>query len=310
MLLATLSLCLLGWVWTRIGVYRAEQRFPARGQLLSVECAGGASVRLRYTEAGSGPPIVLLHGAFGGLEDYEATLMPRLARTHRVLAFDRPGHGWSERVPGVENDPAVQADATHAALRRLGLQRVALLGFSYGGSVALTLALRHPELVSELILINTPSYPWDTGVSRAYSLAQVPILGAAFRHSLAIPLATLLAPSSVRNAFAPAEPVEQFERSPAALALTPERFLANAQDLVLLDAFLGRQTEQYRQLQPRTLLLAAPEDRVVGYHIHSVPLQESAPQAELVSIVGAGHALLFSHPDRLADEILRFLNAR
>jgi|694.fasta_scaffold01417_3 pimeloyl-ACP methyl ester carboxylesterase len=295
-----------GWVWTRVAVRRAEERFPMRGQRVAAE-PGTNAAQLRYVEQGQGEPIVLLHGAFGGVEDFEATLMPRLSGTHRVIAFDRPGHGWSDRVRGVTNDPAVQADAICQALRALDLERVNLVGFSYGGSVALTLALREPRLVRRLILINTPSYGWGTGTSPVYWMARWPVVGAFFRHTLAVPLGTWAQAGSVERVFAPAQPTESFAASPAALALTPQRFLANAEDFCVLDDFLAAQEIRYPALEARTLLIAAPLDRVVGYHIHSKRLESDAPHAKLIAIEGAGHAMLFTHPERLALEIDRFI---
>lgn len=298
----------VGWVWTRVAAGRAEKRFPMRGQRLAAQ-AGGDAAQLRLLEQGQGEPIVLLHGAFGGVEDFEATLMPLLRGRHRVIAIDRPGHGWSDRVRGAINDPAVQADAIGRSLRALGLERVNLVGFSYGGSVALTLALREPQMVRRLILINAPSYGWGTGTSPVYWMARWPVIGPLFRHTLAVPLGTWAQASSIERVFAPAQPTESFASSPAALALTPERFLANAEDFCVLDEFLAAQEPRYPTLEPRTLLIAAPLDRVVGYHIHSKRLASDAPHAKLIAIEGAGHAMLFTHPERLAQEIARFVAA-
>lgn len=309
-LLALLLILLLaGWILTRRGIERALERFPARGMFAEATMPDGSPVRLRLIAEGQGEPVVLLHGAFGGVEDFEATLLPLLARTRRVLAYDRPGHGWSDRVPGALNDPGVQAEAIVATLRNSRIEQIDLVGFSYGGSVALTLALRHPQLVRRLVLINTPSHGWGTGTSPVYHMARWPLVGTLFRHTLALPLGSWVQEASIEKVFAPAAPDERFASSPAALALTPERFLANAEDFCVLDEFLHQQESTYPTLRTPTLLLAAPEDRIVGYHIHSRRLESEAPNAKLIALEGNGHALLFTETERLAREIDLFLSA-
>lgn len=308
------ALLLIAWLWTQLAVRSAEARFPLRGELLP--CGSEADApKLRCIEQkpavvpASAVPIVLLHGAFGGAEDFEATLMPLLAGKHRVIALDRPGHGWSDRLRGSVNTPAEQADAIHAALRQAGLERADLVGFSYGGSVALSLALRHPAFVRRLVLINTPSYGWGTGTSPIYWIARWPVLGPLLRHTLVTPLGSWMQSSSVQRAFAPASIPGSFEASPASLALSPGRFLTNAEDLCVLDEFLAAQERRYPGLAADTLLIAAPEDRVVGYHIHSKRLESDAPHARLIPMEEAGHALLFTHPQQVALEIDRFVSA-
>src|SRR6201986_548983 len=70
---------------------RAERRYPARGRFLEV-----SGVRLHYLERGEGPPVVLLHGNGATAEEFEAAgLIDRLSVNHGVLAFDRPGFGYS-----------------------------------------------------------------------------------------------------------------------------------------------------------------------------------------------------------------------
>ena len=113
----------------------------------------GAFGRLRYLEAGSGPglPVVLLHGLGADLGSWMFT-QPALAEGRLVLALDLPGHGGSDKDVG-SGDPAHFIDALADALRRLGLDRVHLVGHSMGGAIAAGLALRQPERVASLTLI-------------------------------------------------------------------------------------------------------------------------------------------------------------
>ena len=106
--------------------------------------------RLHYEEAGSGEPLVLLHGN-GEDCGYFARQMDYFSTKYRVIALDTRGHGKSERG-SAPFTIAQFAEDLLAFLDEQGLKRVNLLGFSDGGNIALTFALRHPERVRRLVL--------------------------------------------------------------------------------------------------------------------------------------------------------------
>lgn len=108
---------------------------------------------LHYYEGGAGPPVLLIHGfGFGALETWEDQV-PIFIRFHRVIAPDLFWFGGS--VPKGEMDDAEQqAQALSQLLQRLGIERCAVVGVSFGGYVALRLALTHPEQVEKLVLVD------------------------------------------------------------------------------------------------------------------------------------------------------------
>lgn len=113
--------------------------------------AGVKGVRLRYLVGGAGgSSVVLVHG-LGGAASNWAELAPLLARRHRVLVPDLPGHGGSSPLPAVSGlEP--YADRVAALAEREEMAPFALVGHSLGAVVALRLALRRPELVSGIVL--------------------------------------------------------------------------------------------------------------------------------------------------------------
>src|ERR1700674_2322700 len=134
---------------TAIGARIIERRHPPDGRF--VEVTGG---NLHVVELGpeaaadaSGPPVVLLHGATGNLEDMRLAIGATLAGRHRVILIDRPGHGWSDRGAGGEAEPARQAALIRQALDRLGVGRAILVGHSWSGALVTALALADPERV-------------------------------------------------------------------------------------------------------------------------------------------------------------------
>jgi len=113
--------------------------------------AGG--FRLRYLEAGSGPPLVLVHGlASSALADW-GRLVPALGERHHVYAPDLPGFGRSERPPDAAYSIPMQVEAVRAFMAKAGVPRARVAGVSMGGWIAARLAAEHPELVERLVLV-------------------------------------------------------------------------------------------------------------------------------------------------------------
>ena len=270
---------------------RAERAFPPQGRFATVD-----GVRLHYVETGSGPAVVLLHGANGALQDFTATIMPQLATRYRVIALDRPGHGYSER-PADAGTPAAQAALLRGLLRQLGVERPVLVGFSWSGALAMAYAQRHPLELDGIVLLAGTVYPWAAPVDLKWRIPAWPILGDLVVETLVQPLAVLLAASAVAASFAPAPVPRSFGDAPWPLALRPGSYRANAEDVRNLKPALAEQSPGYGQLRLPMVLLTGDRDTVVGPDIHSRPLARVLPHAELIVVPGAGHLLPYSHPE-------------
>jgi pimeloyl-ACP methyl ester carboxylesterase len=113
-------------------------------------------LKLRYHEAGSGPPLVLLHGSGPGVSGWAnfGANLPVLAEHFRCLILDQPGFGGSERPEVYErNYLRIAADAVVGLLDQLELPSVHLLGNSMGGAVATLVALEHGQRIDRLVLM-------------------------------------------------------------------------------------------------------------------------------------------------------------
>ena len=129
----------------------------------SAEKTGKVSVNglsFAYVVRGSGPPVVLVHGSVSDYREWSKQMAP-LARHYRVIAYSRRYH-WPNPPPGTNADASLerQADDLAAIMKAMGIAPAHIVGHSYGGAVALTLTLRHPELVRTLVL----SEPGVSGV--------------------------------------------------------------------------------------------------------------------------------------------------
>ena len=265
-----------------------EAAFPPIGQFITV-----AGAKVHYRQTGSGPDVILLHGASGNLREWEFGIRAALDGRYRVTAFDRPGHGYSD--PIAKNDH-LDANAAHlrASVAQLGIKDFILVGHSYGGSVALAWSLQAPP--AGLVLISAPSLPWPGALDPWYRATDT-AMGA----GLLIPLAAAFVPQSyvnkaVRGVFAPAPaPDDYMAQMGAALTLRVTTLRANTAQVNHLLTDIHGQMDRYGQLQMPIELIHGDKDTIVPLTIHAAPFAAAHPHANLTVITGAGHMPHHSH---------------
>ena len=292
-------------VLTEFGVRRIERAHPPQGRF--VEVAGG---RLHLLELGStdAPPVVLLHGASGNLQDMRLALGDRLASRYRVILVDRPGHGWSDRPDGAaDGSPARQAALIHQALERIGITRAIVVGHSWSGALATAYALAYPASVAGLVLLAPVTHPWPGGVGWYNPILTTRFIGSLFARTVALPLGELLigpALNVLNVVFAPQEPPADFrQRAAVELVLRPTELIANAEDLMALKAFVTAQAPNYGAIQTPTIVITGDVDETVSPHIHAEAIAAMLPRAKLIVLPGMGHMLHHAAAGVVADAI-------
>jgi uncharacterized protein (TIGR04551 family) len=141
---------------------------PANATFVDVD-----GVSVHYRELGQGPAVVLIHGYGASLETW-AGVAPVLAVQHRVIAVDLKGFGWTTRPEG-DYSPAAQAELIWHVLDKLGVEDVALVGHSWGSSVALAMAVAQPARTRQVALYS--AYVYDEQVPSFFRWAQLGGLG-------------------------------------------------------------------------------------------------------------------------------------
>src|ERR671919_509457 len=108
-------------------------------------------LNMYYEVHGTGQPLVLLHGAFSAIGTSFGNVLPSLASTRQVIAFEMQAHG---RTADIDRPLSYEqmVDDTVAALKQLGIEKADFFGFSMGAGIALQVAIRHPEAVRKLVL--------------------------------------------------------------------------------------------------------------------------------------------------------------
>jgi pimeloyl-ACP methyl ester carboxylesterase len=289
-----------------IGARAIAARFPPAGQFMRV-----ADGRLHVLDLGPRaaalPPVVLVHGASGNLNEMRRALGDRLARDRRVVMIDRPGHGWSERVGGPDAaTPTRQAAILAQAIGQLGLDRPVLVAHSMAGALATALALDFPDAISGLVLVSPVTHPWPGGISWYYTLAATPLIGSLFANTVAVPGGLLSLKGGIASVFAPHPVPDDYEdRAAIPLVLRPQVFADNARDVAALYAHVAARQSRYGEIRHPVSIVAGDIDTVVSTDIHARAFARAVPQTRLVVLPQTGHAPHHVAPQVVLDEIAR-----
>lgn len=259
--------------------------------------------RIHAVIRGSGPDLVLIHGANGNARDFSFDLIDRMAADFRVIAFDRPGFGFSDAFGGPES-PIIQADILRSAAQSLGVDRPIVLGHSYGGAVALAWALRAGEDVAGLTLLAPASHPWPGDLGLWYRVS-----GSALGQQVILPLVSRLAPrgrvqATLEGVFAP-DPVPEGYLDHLGLDITLDvaQLQLNARQVTSLRAYVEAMAPGYPALTLPIEILHGTEDTTVGMQYHAARLIVDVDSANLTPLPHTGHMPHHARPEAVADAI-------
>ncbi|HEX8125052.1 MAG TPA: alpha/beta hydrolase [Allosphingosinicella sp.] len=282
---------------------KIEKAVPRDGKLIEV-----AGQTIHYTDDGSGPAIVMIHGLGGQLRNFARPLVDDLARDYRVIRIDRPGSGYSPRTASTSARLRVQAEVVAELIRILKLDRPLIVGHSLGGALALALALNHSDVVGGLALI--------APLSQVQDIKDVPevfkglvIRRAAVRKTIAWTLATPMgmatADKALKAVFAPEPvPADFPTEGGGLLAMRPDNFYASSADLVDLEGELEGMVERYPALKVPVSILYAGADNLLNAKVHGERTASEIPGAE-IELVEGGHMLPFTRPELTAAFVRR-----
>jgi pimeloyl-ACP methyl ester carboxylesterase len=282
---------------------KIEKAVPRDGKLIEV-----AGQTIHYTDDGSGPAIVMIHGLGGQLRNFARPMVDDLARDYRVIRIDRPGSGYSPRTASTSARLRVQAETVAELIRILELDRPLIVGHSLGGALALSLALNHPDVVGGLALI--------APLTQAQQIEEVPevfkglvIRSPAVRKAVAWTIATPMgiatAEKSLSAVFAPEPaPADFGTEGGGLLAMRPNNFSASSADLVDLEGELEGMVERYPTLSVPVSILYARADNLLDFSKHGERTASEIPGAQ-IELVEGGHMLPFTHPELTAAFVRR-----
>jgi len=286
--------------WAALSARNAEQAHPPIGQFIEVD-----GVRLHYIEEGEGPTVVLLHGNLVTLQDYVACgLFARLAKRNRVIAFDRPGFGFSERPRDRMWTPQAQAALFQRALRRMGQTQAVIVGQSLGCQVALAMALDPGIDIRGLTLISGYFYPSARYDVLLTAPVAIPVIGDVMRYTVSPIGGRLIFKQNVRAMFAPCPVPEAFERLvPREMVLRPSQIRAISEDAAFMVPAANQLSERYREIGIPVSIFAGEDDVIVDTQSHSVRLSRDIAQSVLSVLPDRGHMVHYEDEGRIGDAI-------
>ncbi len=279
---------------------RAEHKQPPQGKFITI---GG--VRLHYIERGRGPVIVLLHGNGVMAQDFiQSGIFDELAENRRVIAFDRPGFGFSDRPRSRIWGPDAQARLLRAALLKLDVKRAVVVGHSWGTLVALAMALRDQAATAGLVLVSGYYFPSVRSDAAFGSWPAVPLIGDIMRYTISPLLGRLMAPLVYRKMFAPSPVPPRFAREfPLELAVRPSQIRASAAETALMIPGAAALIDRYRELTIPVAIMGGMGERIVDTESQSGRLHAELPQSTLHRVPEAGHMLHHIVPDEVVAVI-------
>ncbi len=290
------------FLFSRWELSRLEALYPPIGDQVQLD-----GFQLHYIEAGNGPAIVLIHGSTTNLRDFTASIFDPLTRYCRVVAFDRPGHGYSTYPQQFWMNPEEQAIAIQDALQQLGVERAVWLGHSWAGAVVMAGLLKFPREVTGGVLLSGAAYHWQGGVAWSNHVADIPVVGQLFARLALMPAGRILMDNMIAAAFLPNWPSPDYrQRTGVDLVLRPSQFTINGRDVRLLSAFLEQQSKQYTKIDQPLLMIHGHADDTVPAWNHADRLIDLLPQAVLSELPETGHAPHHVHTGKVARQIADF----
>ncbi len=287
---------------------QAERDNPPAGTVIDVD-----GTPVHYRIIGDGPDLVLIHGASGNLNDFTMGFTDLLKDRYRIILFDRPGLGWTGRLPGYggpwrngAETPLEQAALLQKAADRIGVETPIVLGHSFGGIVAIAWGLSRPDDTAALVLASAVSEPWPGSLGWTYT-----VLGSVPGGAFFVPLVTAFVPkgyiaTSIEGIFAPQDAPEGYaDHIGVGLTLRRESLRANAQQVNFLRPHVVEMRKSYDTLTMPIEAVHGDADTTVPLSVHAEVLMGDVPNGNLTVLPGQGHMPQHTAPDAVVAAIDR-----
>lgn len=279
----------------------ATDAYPPLGDFITID-----GTRVHYLIEGEGPAIVLIHGAGGNMRDFTFALSGKLAKTHTVITYDRPGHGYTDTIHDDGESPMEQAGLLKAATDALGYPTAIVAGYSFGGAVALAWGLEYPNATIGIITMNAVSNPWTVPPSKLYALAAGDVTGPIMATALSALAPQSLVEDTMRSLFAPQPTPEGYlDYIGVGLTLRKSTLRANGRQVHHLLPHIEAQSTRYPELKMPVEIIHGAEDITIPPSIHADELSKQLPDATYTRVPNVGHSVHHYAHDEIIEAIAR-----
>jgi len=285
-------------------VRRADRRWPPEGSLVDV-----SGVRLHVIDrrpirgSAEKPPVVLLHGSNGFVQDWTMSILDRLVEDegHRTIAFDRAGSGHSGR-PRVQLDAAVHLRLIRAALRELRIERPVVVGHSFSGAVVLRWAVEDPEELAGVVHVAGVAFGAEPP-SRLPIGARALVALYSWTFPLLLPYARRFTLRTLVPAFAPKPVSPEYLRAAQDLWTRPKQFRVAIEDQMFTSRGLSELAPRYGAIKVPLAIVASDGDRHVPRAANADRLAAAVPGARLIDASPFGHDIPHVNPEPVLEAI-------
>ncbi|HKC63607.1 MAG TPA: alpha/beta hydrolase [Pyrinomonadaceae bacterium] len=272
-------------------------RISDAGKFVTIE-----GLRLHYVSLGSGSAVVLLHGNAGFTHDFSRVLPAIAERGYRAIAFDRPGHGQSERPSNGLATAEFQFKLIRKALRRLKIEKPILVGHSWSAILVLAYALKYEKEISGIVLLAPAAYPEEEQFAAQKALIEIPGLGDLIL-KVSSPFISREIRQNLERAFSPDEVPADYLELATATWNTPDQIKAIVQDEANYSPAAEELSLRYSEIRTPTVIVTGDSDLEVNPEQHALPLHDAIKHSRLIVLPATGHMIPHTRPDAVIDAV-------
>ncbi len=261
--------------------------------------------KIRYIQKGKGKDVLLIHGMPGSIEDWQP-IIDSLSKTHKITAFDRPGHGFST-ANSYNYTLKENADITNKLIQQLDLNNVIVVGHSYGGSITANLATIGNDKIKSYIIVASPLYQFHPEI--LFKIATAPIIGKGFTTFIATTAASGKIEEGLMHAFAGNKEIltDTFLNTRKKIWSQPKVFYAISNEQVNYASGLNEISANYKNINKKVDILIGDKDREKTI-ADCKRLKNDIPNAEITFLKNTAHYIQFEKTNELINVILKHSN--
>lgn len=256
-------------------------------------------VNVHYRVEGEGQPILLIHGTFSSLHTYDAWT-DTLKENYKVIRFDLPGFGLTGPHPRNKYTIDKYADFINEFLEVLSIEPCVIVGNSLGGWLSWEFALKYPEKVTKMVLIDSAGYINDRNFPLPFVIAQTPVLRNVFNY---VPKAVVR--RFVRQVF--------FDQTKVTEAIVERYFDLFHRDgnmeafVKIANSYFVQNTHNLYQLEMPVLVMWGDQDNWLSVE-HASKFQKDIKDCRTIIYENVGHVAMEEIAQQSVEDLLQFLN--
>lgn len=256
--------------------------------------------QIRIYETGCGQPVLLIHGLPGCIEDWEP-IMPELSKKFHVIAYDRPGHGFSS-ANSLKYNLDHNADIAFAIVHKLGLNNPVIVGHSYGGSITLAMAVRDLPTIKAFVSVS-PVISTKGKPDLIFKILKIPLMGSALRLFIKL-FGHNMVKKGMEIAFDPNQQdmPRDFINKRCMIISLPNNVVTSAREEMAIGPDLSNITNHYDKIKKPLFIVHGSNDRVAPVG-DAISLHEKVSDSKLILLKETGHMVQYAKPTELIKVI-------